>query len=204
LFALVLGLAAAALPLVVVTIKRRKRMHAFEKQFPEAIDLLVRAVRSGHSFSSALEMLATELADPLAGEFRKTYEEQNLGLPLRDALLNLTERVPLIDVRFFVTALFIQKDTGGNLAEILDNLARLIRERFKLYGEVRIRTAHGRLSAIILLALPILVGGLLWYVNPSYMRVLIDDPWGPALLATAAGLQLIGAAIIRQIIRIEV
>jgi tight adherence protein B len=203
-FAALFAGAAAAAPFIILGIKRNRRMHAFETQFPEAIDLLVRSARSGHSFSSALEMIATELSNPIAGEFRKTYEEQNLGLPLRDALVNLSERIPLIDVRFFVTALFIQKDTGGNLAEILENLARLIRERFKLYGEVRTKTAHGRLTATILIALPILVGALLWSANPKYMRLLIDDPLGPRLLAGAALMQFLGALIVRKIIRIEV
>ena len=130
-------------------------MRAFEERFPEALDLLGRAVRAGHAFTTGLEMIAKESPEPIASEFRTTFEEQNFGLPLRDALLNMTERIPSIDVRFFVTALLIQKETGGNLAEILDGLARVIRDRFRIYREVKVRTAQGRLTAGILIALPI-------------------------------------------------
>ena len=132
----------------------RSASQQFEERFPEALDLLGRAVRAGHAFTTGLEMIAKESAEPIASEFRTTFEEQNFGLPLRDALLNMTERIPSIDVRFFVTALLIQKETGGNLAEILDGLARVIRDRFRIYREVRVRTAQGRLTAGILIALP--------------------------------------------------
>ena len=134
--------------------KRRKRLRKFEEHFPEALDLLGRAVRAGHAFTTGLEMIGKEASEPIAGEFRKTFDEQNFGIPMRDALLNLTERVPLIDVRFFVTALLVQRETGGNLAEILDGLARVIRDRFRLYREVRVKTAQGKLTAGILIALP--------------------------------------------------
>lgn len=194
----------ALIPISVVTFKRNRRLKAFEKTFPEAIDLLGRAVRAGHSFSTGLEMITTELPDPVAGEFRTTFEEQNFGLPLRDALLNLAERIPLIDVRFFVTAVLIQKDTGGNLAEILDNLSKVVRERFRILGEVRIRTAQGRMTAGILIALPPVMALVLRSINPSYMKPLFHDPLGPYVLAFAAFLQIVGSLLLWKIVNIEV
>jgi tight adherence protein B len=195
---------ASGIPFLIVSIKRRRRMRAFEKHFPEALDLLGRAVRAGHAFTTGLEMIGKELAEPVAGEFRTTFDEQNFGLPLRDALLNLSERMPLIDVRFFVTALLIQKETGGNLAELLDNLARVIRERFRIYGEVRTRTAQGRLTAGILIALPPLMLVLLASANPGYIRPLFDDPVGPWMLAGAVTLQVIGSLMLWKIVHIKV
>jgi tight adherence protein B len=192
------------IPIGVVAFKRRSRLKAFEKVFPEAIDLLGRAVRAGHSFSTGLEMITTELPEPVSGEFRTTFEEQNFGLPLRDALLNLSERVPLIDVRFFVTAVLIQKDTGGNLAEILDNLAHVVRERFRILGEVRIKTAQGRLTAAILIALPPSMGLLLRFLNPSYMAPLFTDPIGPYIIALAVFLQLLGSLMLWKIVNIDI
>jgi len=198
------GLTLGAAPFGVISFKRRRRMRRFEERFPEALDLLGRAVRAGHAFTTGMEMIAKESPEPIGFEFRKTFEEQNFGLPLRDALLNMTDRVPLVDVRFFVTALLVQKETGGNLAEILDNLARVIRDRFRIYREVRTRTAQGRLTAMILIALPPIMMGVLGVVNPSYLRVLFEDPKGPTVLAIAGTLQLIGSAIIWKIIHIEV
>src|SRR6516164_4742171 len=190
--AVLLGLFAATTPVLFVAWKRRQRLRQFEERFPEALDLLGRAVRAGHAFTTGLEMIAKECAEPLAGEFRTTFEEQNFGLPLRDALLNLSERVPSIDVRFFVTSLLIQKETGGNLAEILDGLSRVIRDRFRIYREVQVKTAQGRLTAAILIALPIVMAFMLMAINPDYMKVLFDDPRGPYILGTAAGMQAIG------------
>ena len=198
------GLTLGAAPFGVISFKRRRRMRRFEERFPEALDLLGRAVRAGHAFTTGMEMIAKESPEPIAFEFRKTFEEQNFGLPLRDALLNMTDRVPLVDVRFFVTALLVQKETGGNLAEILDNLARVIRDRFRIYREVRTKTAQGRLTAMILIALPPIMMGVLGVINPSYLRVLFEDPKGPTVLAIAGTLQLIGSAIIWKIIHIEV
>ncbi|HEY4682368.1 MAG TPA: type II secretion system F family protein [Candidatus Acidoferrales bacterium] len=200
----VAGAAASLLPIAFVAFRRWRRLRAFERNFPEAIDLLGRAVRAGHAFTTGLEMIGKELPEPVAGEFRITFEEQNFGLSLKDALLNLAERVPLIDVRFFVTALLIQKETGGNLAEILDNLSRVIRERFKILGEVRIRTAQGRMTAAILIALPPLMMGLLGSLNPGYIGLLFNDPWGPYMLATGGALQVIGSALLWKIVHIEV
>src|SRR5438477_8133371 len=195
---------AAIVPVGVVAFKRRRRLRKFEEHFPEALDLLGRAVRAGHAFTTGLEMIAKECPEPIAGEFRTAFEEQNFGLPLRDALLNLTERIPIIDVRFFVTALLIQKETGGNLAEILDGLARVIRDRFRIYREVQVRTAQGRLTAGILIALPIVMLFLLSILNPTYMKVLFTDPLGPMILIVAASMQLIGSMLLWKIIHIDV
>jgi tight adherence protein B len=203
-FTLPIGIIAALLPIAFVAFKRRLRLRKFEEHFPEALDLLGRAVRAGHAFTTGLEMISKECAEPLAGEFRTAFEEQNFGLPLRDALLNLTERVPLIDVQFFVTALLIQKETGGNLAEILDGLARVIRDRFRIYREVQVRTAQGRLTAGILIALPIMMLIILGGLNPKYIGVLFTDPKGPIVLAVAAIMQVIGSAILWKIIHFEV
>jgi tight adherence protein B len=203
-FAFPIGVAVAFMPLGYVAFMRSRRLHKFEEHFPEALDLLGRAVRAGHAFTTGLEMISKESPEPLAGEFRTTFEEQNFGLPLRDALLNLTERVPIVDVRFFVTALMIQKETGGNLAEILDGLARVIRDRFRIYREVKVRTAQGRLTAGILIALPIMMMLILSVLNPKYIGVLFTDPLGPIVLVTAAIMQVIGSAILWKIIHFEV
>jgi tight adherence protein B len=201
---LILGIAVTFVPYGVVSYLRQKRLQQFEEKFPEALDLLGRAVRAGHAFTTGLEMIARESPDPIASEFRTTFEEQNFGLPLRDALLNMTERIPSIDVRFFVTALLIQKETGGNLAEILDGLARVIRDRFRIYREVRVRTAQGRLTAGILIALPVFMMIVLMILNPTYMRVLFQDPKGSVILAVAGIMQVIGSLLIWKIIHIEV
>ncbi len=203
-FSLPIAIFAAALPFLVVIFNRNRRLRKFEEYFPEALDLLGRAVRAGHAFTTGLEMISKESPEPLAGEFRTTFEEQNFGLPLRDALLNLAERVPIIDVRFFVTALLIQKETGGNLAEILDGLARVIRDRFRIYREVRVRTAQGRLTAGILIALPIFMALVLGLMNPHYIGILFTDPTGPYVLITAALMQVVGSAILWKIIHFEV
>jgi tight adherence protein B len=203
-FSVPIGIVAALLPIAYVAFMRRTRLRRFEEHFPEALDLLGRAVRAGHAFTTGLEMISKECPEPLAGEFRTAFEEQNFGLPLRDALLNLSERIPLIDVRFFVTALLIQKETGGNLAEILDGLARVIRDRFRIYREVQVRTAQGRLTAGILIALPIAMLLILTALNPKYVGVLFTDPMGPVVLVTAAIMQIIGSAILWKIIHFEV
>jgi tight adherence protein B len=192
------------LPFLFVAWKRKRRLRQFEERFPEALDLLGRAIRAGHAFTTGLEMISKDSPEPVASEFRTAFEEQNFGLPLRDALLNMTERIPLIDVRFFVTALLIQKETGGNLAEILDSLARVIRERFRIFRDVRIRTAQGRLTAGIMIALPVFMLFVLTILNPAYTRVLFFDPQGPPVLAVAALLQVVGSMIIWRIIQIEV
>jgi len=198
------GLLGAAVPFAMIAFIRQRRLRKFEEHFPEALDLLGRAVRAGHAFTTGLEMVAKDSAEPIAGEFRTTFEEQNFGLPLRDSLLNMAERVPIVDVRFFVTALMVQKETGGNLAEILDELSRVIRERFRIYRDVRVKTAQGRLTALILILLPIAMFFALQVINPDYTKILFKDPLGPPILAGAAILQVIGSVILWKIIHIEV
>ncbi|HET6141859.1 MAG TPA: type II secretion system F family protein [Candidatus Acidoferrales bacterium] len=192
------------IPIGIVYVTRMKRLSAFESNFPEAIDLLARAVKAGHGLNIGMEIIGEEMSDPIAGEFRKTYEEQRLGLHFREALLNLTQRVPLQDVRFFAAALIIQDETGGNLAEILGNLSATVRDRFKIRGEVRVRTAQGKLTAAILISLPLAMLVLMNYLNPEYSSVLYTDPLGLLLLAVAATMQVIGGFILWSIVNIEV
>jgi tight adherence protein B len=201
---LIAGALIALLPLGIVAWKRGKRLAKFEEQLPEALDLLGRAVRAGHSFTTGLELIGKECSEPVAGEFRTTFEEQNFGLPLRDSLINLTERVPLVDVRLLVTALLIQKDTGGNLAEILDELSRVIRERFKIYRDVRVKSAQGRLTAGILIAMPLIMMALLGGVNPNYLHILFNDPAGHTMLIVAGLMQIVGSFLLWRIVNIEV
>jgi tight adherence protein B len=202
--ALAAGAAGASAPLAFLAFKRWRRLRDFEQHFPEAVDLLGRAVRAGHAFTTGLEMIAKELPEPVSGEFRIAFDEQNFGLPLKDALMNFAERVPLLDVRFFVVALIIQKETGGNLAEILDNLSHVIRERFKIFGEVRTKTAHGRMTAGVLMMLPPSMMVMLNVINPEYIRLLFTDPLGTAALAAAGLMQLAGCALLWKVVRIEV
>lgn len=192
------------LPYAYASHMRAKRFQKFEEKFPEAIDTLSRAVRAGHAFTTALEMIANELSEPVAGEFRQLYEEQKFGLPVRDALINLTERIPLVDVKFFVTAVMLQRETGGNLAEILDNLSYVIRERFKILRQVRVHTAQGRLTMVLLMALPPTIVVFMQMLNPGFIRPLFTDPLGHALIVGGITLQTMGYFVIRKIIRIQV
>jgi tight adherence protein B len=194
----------AFLPYSFVSYRRQKRFERFEELFPEAIDTLARAVRAGHAFTTALEMISNEVSEPLAGEFRKLFEEQKFGMPVRDALMNLTERVPLVDVKFFVTAVMLQRETGGNLAEILDNLSYVIRERFKIQRQVRVHTAQGRLTMAMLMAMPPVVVAVLFLFSPDFVKPLFNDPIGHALLVGSVALQTIGYFVIRKIIKIQV
>ena len=183
---------------------RTRRFHKFEEKFPEAIDTLARAVRAGHAFTTALEMIANEVSEPVAGEFRQLYEEQKFGMPVRDALINLTDRMPLVDVKFFVTAVMLQRETGGNLAEILDNLSYVIRERFKILRQVRVYTAQGRLTMLLLMGMPpIIVMGMM-FMNPAFIKPLFTDPIGHVMLVIGLVLQTVGYFVIRKIIRIQV
>ena len=204
-WALALGAALGfALPFVVLKIKRTRRMRAFEEQFPEALDLIARALKAGHAFATGLKMAADELPEPVGPEFRKTFDEQNFGLPLKESLENLTLRVPLIDVRFFATAVLIQRETGGNLSEILENLAHVVRERFKILRQVRVYTAHGRLTGYVLLALPAVLCIALMFINPDHMNLLFRERMGQMMLMGALALQTLGYVWIRQVIKIEV
>ena len=203
-FALVALLIGFVLPYSYAAMKRQKRFQKFDELFPEAIDTLARAVRAGHAFTTALEMITNEISEPIAGEFRQLYEEQKFGMPVRDALMNLTERVPSVDVKFFVTAVMLQRETGGNLAEILDNLSYVIRERFKIQRQVRVYTAQGRLTMALLMGMPPVIVLTMMTLNPSFIRPLFSDPIGHALLVGGITLQTVGYFVIRKIIRIQV
>jgi tight adherence protein B len=203
-FALLGMIVGAVLPYSYASFRRSRRFQKFEELFPEAIDTLARAVRAGHAFTTALELISNEISEPIASEFRKLFEEQKFGLPVRDALLNLTERVPLVDVKFFVTAVMLQRETGGNLAEILDNLSYLIRERFKIMRQVRVYTAQGRLTMMLLMGLPPIIVVTMLLMNPAFIRPLFADPIGHTLIVAGITLQTVGYFIIRRIIRIQV
>src|SRR5437879_9430832 len=183
---------------------RTKRFQRFEEKFPEAIDTLARAVRAGHAFTTALELIANEVSEPVAGEFRQLFEEQKFGLPVRDALVNLADRIPLVDVKFFVTAVILQRETGGNLAEILDNLSYVIRERFKIQRQVRVYTAQGRLTITLLIGMPPIIVTVMLILNPTFIQPLFSDPIGPTLLVAGIALPTIGHFVIRKIIKIQV
>ena len=201
---LLCGVAGAALPVLYVSRLKTRRLHKFEEQFPESLEFVSRSMRAGHAFSVALEMINREFQDPLGGEFRRTFDEHNLGLPLETALLKFAKRVPSLDVHFFVSAVLLQKRTGGNLAEILDKLATLMRERFKLRGKIRAISAHGRMTGTALTCIPIGVALMMFYVNPSYVSFFLDDELGNSMLGAAVLLQVIGYMIIRKIVSIEV
>jgi tight adherence protein B len=192
------------LPYSYASYRRTKRFQKFEELFPEAIDTLARAVRAGHAFTTALELIANELSEPVASEFRKLFEEQKFGLPVRDALMNLAERVPLVDVKFFVTAVMLQRETGGNLAEILDNLSYVIRERFKIMRQVRVYTAQGRLTMLLLMGLPPVIVITMLLTSPAFIRPLFSDPIGHFLVVAGIVLQTMGYFVIRKIIQIQV
>jgi tight adherence protein B len=192
------------LPYSYASFKRTKRFARFDELFPEAIDTLARAVRAGHAFTTALEMITNEVGEPIAGEFRQLYEEQKFGMPVRDALMNLADRVPSVDVKFFVTAVMLQRETGGNLAEILDNLSYVIRERFKIQRQVRVYTAQGRLTMALLMGMPPIIVTVMMLLNPGFIRPLFSDPIGHTLLVAGITLQTVGYFVIRRIIRIQV
>ncbi len=204
LVALAVGGVAAAIPVLVLRQRRTTRLRRFEEYFPEALDLISRAVRAGHGFTAGLKMAAEELEDPVGSEFRKTFDEQNFGLPLKDALANLSLRMPLLDVRFFATAVLIQRDTGGNLAEILENLASVVRERFKILRQVHVHTAHGRFTAWVLMALPVGLCIALSAINPEHMNLLFEESMGQKMLAGAISLQVLGYMWISRVVKIEV
>jgi tight adherence protein B len=198
------ALAAGAMPIGFLMNRRSSRMYKFEEQFPEGLDLISRALRAGHAFQTTLGMVAEELKTPVGPEFKKTFDQQNFGLPLRDALNQMTERVPVLDVRFFVTAVLIQRETGGNLSEVLDNLAHVIRERFKIRRQIRVHTAHGRFTAFVLLSLPPGLAIALSIINPEHMKLLFDDRMGQMALMIAVVMQALGFFWISRVIKIEV
>lgn len=202
--ALAAGAGLATLPLAYVRRKARRRVFEFEEQFPDCLEFISRSMRAGHALATAVEMVSREFTDPLAVEFRRVFEEQNLGQPLEIVLRKLAQRVPSIDVQFFVSAVLLQKRTGGNLAELLDKLAHLIRERFKLRARIRAVSAQGLMSGRILSAIPLGVAALMFIVNPQYARFFVDDPMGHELLAVGIGLQVMGYLIIKKIVTFEV
>ncbi|MFH1035582.1 MAG: type II secretion system F family protein [Pseudomonadota bacterium] len=194
----------ALVPISWLRYLRKKRLQAFDEQFPDAVEMMARALRAGHSFASALHMVGEESEDPVAGEFAKAFEDYSFGKSLEHALNDLVRRVGLQDVKFFVTAVVLQKETGGNLAEILDNIGGIIRERFRLMRQVRTLSAEGRLSGIILSLMPPALLLLLWIVSPGYVAMLFEHPMGNTILATGAGFQVLGMLVIRRLINIKV
>ena len=202
--ATIAGLALGSIPFIYVLYMRQKRFTDFEQNLPAALDLMVSGLRSGHSLISALNLVAREIADPIGREFRICFEEQNYGLELRTALENLAHRIPIQDVRIVITAILIQKETGGNLAEVLDKCSAVTRERFRLKREIRVRTAQGRLTGVILTLLPIILGFLMYLVNPNHVGLLWNRPLGLRMLYTSVIMNCIGALLIRRIVRIRV
>jgi tight adherence protein B len=202
-----LGMAVGALlsfiPYLLVKNKAARRLRTFEEQFPEAIDLIARALRAGHGFTSGLAIVADEAQQPVAGEFRLLYDQQNFGMPIGDAMKSFASRIPLLDARFFVTAVMTQRESGGNLAEILGNLANVIRERFKVKRQVRVISAHGRITAWVLSGLPPCLAAGMMIAAPSHMMTLVTDPVGPYMIFAALFLQISGTLIIRKLVNIE-
>ena len=197
------GILASFIPLIYVRWAAAKRMSQFEEGFPEAVDLIARALRAGHALPTALQMVGEEIPDPIGGEFRKLFDQQNFGMSLPEALSAFGQRVPLIDARFFVTAVMTQREMGGNLSEVLDRLAAVIRDRFKVKRQVRAVSAHGRITGLVLAILPPAVAAVLFTISPKHMRLLVDDPLGVQMVVTALVLQVIGVFIIRRIVNVE-
>lgn len=192
------------LPWAWLLLKRKARLSAFAKQLPEALELIARALRAGHSLAAGISLVAEEMKAPICKEFGRCYEEQNLGVPLEEALENMTERVPNLDFRFFATAVILQRQTGGDLAEILDKIGHLIRERFRIWGQVQALTGEGRLSGIVLLAMPPALFVVMYVMNPDYCMMLFRDPLGQKMLVVAIIMQIVGALVIRKIVNIKV
>ncbi|RZI44003.1 type II secretion system F family protein [Herbaspirillum sp. HC18] len=203
-FAMAAGMAAAAIPLLLMQRQRRLRLGRIEEQLPDALDLMSRALRAGHALPAAIEMAAKEMADPIAGEFRTVFDEVTFGVSMQDALNGLAARVPGTDVGYFVVAVLIQRETGGNLTELLGNISSIVRERFKLYGQVRTLSAEGRLSAWILTVLPFALTGVMQLINPGFMNVLWSEQIGMKLTGGMMVLMMIGIFWMRAIVRIRV
>ena len=193
-----------SLPLVWLLYRRRRRLKAFAAQLPEALEMLARSLRAGQSIGFGFNMIANEMPPPISKEFGRVFEEQNLGIPLEESLSDLTNRVPNLDLKFFATALVLQRQTGGDLAEILDKIGSLIRDRFRIWGQVQALTGEGRLSGIVLLALPVVLFLVVYQLNPGYVMVLFTDPLGKKMLVAAIIMQILGALVIRKIVNIKV
>ncbi len=200
----VAAICCGMLPISWVLWRRKQRLKAFASQLPDAMDMLGRALRAGQSLSAGFGLIAREMPDPIAKEFGRVFEEQNLGVGVEESLRDLTERVPNLDLKFFATAVILQRQTGGDLAEILDKIGHLVRQRFQIWGQVQALTGEGRLSGVVLLALPIFLFFVVYYLNPDYMMVLFTDPLGKKMLAGAIVMQIIGALVIRKIVNIKV
>jgi len=197
------GFLLLSLPILVVDYKRRRRLERFIVQFPDTLEMFARSLRAGHSLAGAIQLIAQEMPAPVGPEFQKVFDEQNLGIPLRQALLDLTERIDNLDVKFFSTAVLIQRDTGGNLAEIIDKISYVIRERVRVQGQLRIFTAQARMSGIILTLLPPSLAIVIYSLNPGYLKPLWEDKLGHLLLGMGVVLQITGALVIRRIVRIK-
>jgi tight adherence protein B len=204
LFAPLIGLFLGVLPMIWLLMRRRRRLRKFAAQLTQALELIARALRAGHSLAAGLSLVAQEMSDPIGMEFSRTFEEQNLGIPMEQALDNMTTRVPNLDLKFFVTAVVLQRQTGGDLAEILDKIGSLIRERFQIWGQVQALTGEGRLSGIVLLALPPALFAVVYRMNPDYLMLLFTDPMGKKMLIGGVVMQLLGALAIRKIVNIRV
>ncbi len=204
LFSILAGACLACLPLWYILRQKRKRMEKFHSQLPEALDLVARALRAGQALPGALKMVADEMDEPIGDEFDKTLDEINFGIGVSEALKNLAGRVDCLDLKFFIMAVVIQRETGGNLAEILENSARIIRERFKLHGRIQVLAAEGKLSAIILLGLPFVTAFVLFFANPAYIQVLASDPFGRVLAGVALCLMILGILSMKKMISIKV
>jgi len=191
-------------PNIVIDARRRRRFKRFMIHFPEALEMFARSLRAGHSFTGAIQLVAQEMPHPIGPEFSKVFEEQNLGIPLRQALLGMAERIEALDVKFFVTAILIQRETGGNLAEIIDKIGHVIRERFRIQGQLKIFTAQARMSGIVLALLPVGVAVLVGMMNPEYLKPLWFEKTGKIMIAVAVTLQVLGVIAIRKIIRIKI
>jgi tight adherence protein B len=202
LLALGASVIAAFIPFIYVKQMKSRRLRKFEEQFPEAIDLIGRALRAGHAFTTGLVMVAEEIPKPVGEEFKLLYDRQNFGMPVPEAMKQFAERIPLIDARFFVTAVLTQRETGGNLGEVLDNLASVIRDRFRVKRQVRVLTAHGRITGWILAGMPPALATAMMVVAPNHMKMLISDPLGIQMIVGALTLQVIGTLIIRKLVDI--
>lgn len=200
---LVTTVVVSTIPLIFVLSRRRTRMRNFIEQLPDAIEMMIRSLQAGHSFSAALQAVATEMPDPVAREFGKAYEEQNLGLSMKVALENLAERIPLMDLKLCVTAILIQREVGGNLTEVLSNISHTIRDRFRIQGEIRVKTAQARLSGYIISALPFILFFWINLANPKYLDSLYKHPMGYYVLGAGIFMQVVGWLIIRRIVKIE-
>jgi tight adherence protein B len=204
LFAPLVGGFLAILPIIWLLMRRKRRLRKFAAQLPEALELIARALRAGHSLAAGMNLVAHEMSPPISVELGRTFEEQNLGIPLEEALAGLTRRVPNLDLKFFSTAIILQRQTGGDLAEILDKIGHLVRERFQIFGQVQALTGEGRLSGIVLLALPPALFAVVYRMNPDYLMLLFTDDMGKKMLVGGVIMQLFGALVIRKIVNIRV